>query len=374
MVDKKVKIGAAALVIFVFLACALTLTVVLSVVLTRDSSSSSSGSTTTYTATASAGDFVTITVNRASRYIDYSNSKSGRAGRFTYTVNADGSYDINDADGDLVRAVELPNYGILLQINKGGATANVKCLVTGMTKSTISRASLQGKAYNFFQFRTTSGGLEVGSIVFGATGQQLSHSSWWPYGAFNGETGFNEASDLSLTNATFAADGSYMHVLLEDENLYIFASGTRLAIDLPAGSLMAMRESSSASFDTTSFPGTYTTLIYRKTNAHSQPGNTESGDIVLDKAQVEVTAAAGVTVTSLTTSTVLFTGTLSALSSDSSVFGPGKLTAECRGVFIARSGDTAFVMSFTDRSVYMSSFTPLEDSAYNYFNGAGIII
>lgn len=373
MVDKKVKIGAAALVIFVFLACAITLTVVLSVVLTRDSSSSSSSSTT-YTATASAGDFVTITVNRASRYIDYSNSKSGQSGRFNYAVNADGSYDINDSNGDLVRAVELPNYGILLQINKGGATANVKCLVTGMTQSTISRASLQGKTYNFFQFRTSSGGLEVGSIVFGATGQQLSHSSWWPYGAFNGETGFNEASPLSLANATFAADGSYMHVVLEDENLYIFASGTRLAIDLPAGSLMAMRESSSASFDTTSFPGTYTTLIYQKTNAHAGSGHTESGDIVLDKARVVVTAAAGVTVTSLTTSTVLFTGTLSALSSDSSVHGVGKLTAECRGVFIARSGDTVFVMSFTDRSIYMSSFTPLADSAYNYFNGAGIII
>lgn len=74
----------------------------------------------------------------------------------SYTVNADGTYALNDPNQNLLAAYEVPNYALLLQAAKAGPNHNTLALVTAVQKSTISIGTWADHDYNYMQFRTSS--------------------------------------------------------------------------------------------------------------------------------------------------------------------------------------------------------------------------
>ena len=143
-----------------------------------------------YNGTASIGDFVNLTLDPAAKTLTYTDVSNGETGVVPYTVNTDGTYTLSDPDNNLVAAYEVPNYALLVQANKTGVTKDVPALITAVLSGQISLATWEGHNYNYMQFRTSSGGLEVGSVAVG-TAAILTNSSYWPYGAMNQSSPFH---------------------------------------------------------------------------------------------------------------------------------------------------------------------------------------
>ena len=139
-----------------------------------------------YNGTASVGDFLTITLDPAAQTLLYTNISNGDSGTVPYTVNTDGTYTLNDPRGNLIAAYEVPNYALIVQAAKTGPNHDMPALVTAVQKGSISVATWAGKQYNYMQFRTSSGGMEVGSAILDAQGN-VAISSYWPYGAHGSE-------------------------------------------------------------------------------------------------------------------------------------------------------------------------------------------
>ena len=215
-----------------------------------------------------------------------------------YTVNPDGTYSLNDPSGNLLSAYEVPNYALLIQAAKTGATKDEPALVTAVEKGTISTAMLANDSYNSMQFRTAAGGLEVGSITMDAAGN-VGVNSYWPFGAVNQNGGeqFHQgtfAADLFQTDpsGTFmkmadgAGDGTFD---------YVFGTGNGVfAVDTPNGAILAFKKAATAAFDP-SFAGSYKAIYYQKVNANTGVGNVETGTPSLGNATLVIGAAGQVT-------------------------------------------------------------------------------
>jgi hypothetical protein len=68
------------------------------------------------------GDFLAITLDPVALTLTYKNLSNGDTGVVPYTVNADGTYALNDPNHNLLGAYEVPNYALLLQAAKAGPT------------------------------------------------------------------------------------------------------------------------------------------------------------------------------------------------------------------------------------------------------------
>ena len=66
--------------------------------------SNSASTVRSYNGTAAVGDFLTISVDSANQIITYTNYTNDESGRVGYTVNSDGTYTINDPNGNLLSA------------------------------------------------------------------------------------------------------------------------------------------------------------------------------------------------------------------------------------------------------------------------------
>src|SRR6201999_4651596 len=104
------------------------------------------------------------------------------SGTVPYVVNADGTYSLNDPKGNLVAAYEVPGYALIIEAAKTGPSLNTLALITAVESGQISLSTFEGHAYNYMQFRTAAGGLEVGSVSINSSAIG-SNSSYWPYGA-----------------------------------------------------------------------------------------------------------------------------------------------------------------------------------------------
>jgi hypothetical protein len=138
-----------------------------------------------YHGSASVGDFMTITIDSSAQTINYKDVSNGDNGTVPYMVNSSGTYTINDPQANLTGAYEVPNYAMVIQAAKTGPGSNTPALITAVESGPISMAAFEGQSYNYMQFRTAAGGMEVGSVIVNAQGLG-SISSFWPYGAYNG--------------------------------------------------------------------------------------------------------------------------------------------------------------------------------------------
>jgi len=335
-----------------------------------------------YNATASVGDFLTITVDPSAATMSYKNLSNGDSGTVPYTLNADGSYALNDPQGNLIAAYEVPNYAMVIQAAKTGPNRDTPSLVTAVDAGQISMATFGGKAYNYMQFRTAAGGVEVGSVAIGATGL-ATNSSYWPYGALtavNGGQSAFHAGTIDLTQAQEDTSGTFLTVPNGSETDYIFGTANGVfAVDTPQGAILGMGKAPTKDFDPAS-AGSYVAIYYQKTGASTGAGNVESGTPGLGSATVTVTSAGDITITDAQ-GAVMAQGTLTAIADASYLTGaPGQLSDPCDGVFTVRvtigGVQQDLFVSFLNQSAIFSSFSAALPSAagetYDYFYGVGL--
>jgi hypothetical protein len=334
-----------------------------------------------YTGTASVGDFLNVTVDTAAKTLAYTNFTNGDNATLSYTLNPDGSYALNDPSGNMTAAYEVPGYGLLISAEKAGPSKNTPALITAVESGPISLATFANKGYNYIQFRTAAGGLEVGSVVIGAaTGQD---SSYWPYGNLNSmqNSPFNSGT-LDFSQATEAPSGTYMYASDGANGTdYVFGTANGFFMDdSPNGSIIGLQKAATKAFDPT-VAGTYGAMFYQKTGASTGPGNVETGTPLLGRATIAITASGGVTVTD-SSGNVVTTAQLTPVADTNYLYGsPGELTDPCYGMFtfrtVAGGVQQDVFMSFVQNAVIFATFsaptpwTP-QSGTYNYIYGVGL--
>src|SRR5579862_497982 len=195
-----------------------------------------------YHGTASVGDFMTITINSSAQTIAYTDLSNNSNGTVPYTVNSDGTYTLNDPTGNLIAAYEVPDYALLIQAAKTGANANTPALISAVESGQISLATFEGQAYNFMQFRTAAGGLNIGSVNVGTDGTG-STSTFSPYQSYNqgnqGGSPFNSGT-LEMATAQLDPSGTFLKILDPDGTNHDYVFGTAngiFAVDTQNGAI-----------------------------------------------------------------------------------------------------------------------------------------
>jgi hypothetical protein len=337
-----------------------------------------------YNGTASVGDFLNITLDPVAKTLTYTDVSNGETGVVPYTVNADDTYTLSDPGNNLVAAYEVPNYALLVQANKTGATKDAPALITAVLSGQISLATWEGRKYNYMQFRTSSGGLEVGSVAVG-TDAILTNTSYWPYGAMNQSSPFHMGT-MDASRAQADPSGTFFKMPDDNGNGtfdYVFGTGNGIfAVDTPQGAILGLKQAASKNFDPT-FAGTYKAIYYEKTGATTGMGNVEVGTPGLGSATMTITTAGQVIVQGAQGNTLVPQTALVPIADSSYLYGSGgQLQDPCWGLFTFRITDAnagtqqdVFV-TFMDRAILFSSFKtslPLNQSnTYDYLYGAGL--
>jgi hypothetical protein len=349
--------------------------------------------THTYHGTASAGDFLNITVTPTSQtagtidYNDLSNNESGTA--IPYAVNSDGSYTINDPSGNLVSAYEIPGYALLLHANSLGPNDDTETLVTAVESGPITLASLEG-SYNYMQFGTQSGGIEVGALQLGAS--SVTVSGYSPYVAYSlqsggGFTGITQ----SLSGVTESSDGTYVtSTAIEPDGAaitqYLFGTdGGYFIMASPNGSIIGLPQGARAF--SSNYAGTYSGIFYQKTNAATGNDGTETGTVVTDPVSITINQTGSFSMTDLATGSKVVTGSLQPLADASYLYDgtANELADPCNGMFTFRLTSNGlqqdvfvtFISANGNSSILFSSFSAptgqTGTSGYSYFYGIGLM-
>jgi hypothetical protein len=353
------------------------------------SSKSTAPATSSYKAAASVGDFLRITIHHDTKTIDYTNSTNGDAGTVPYTVRADGCIDITDPHGDLVLACEIPGVAIVAKGDHLGPNGNRQpALLFGVESVPLTKADFKGKSYNYMQFRTQEGGMEVGHLAFDAATGDMSGTSYWPLGTLMANlTGVRPAyQSLAVASSALSDDASLGAVTLVDVNGngiastdIIFGTATgSFVVDTPQGAIFGFKAAASSAFDPTK-AGSYTAIVYGRdatfTLVQNAPG-IESGTPSIDMANVVIGASGSIRITQ--GSTVIVDTTLSPFAG-SAYQGPGKVVDPCPGLFYFTDHNNSPVfVSFFDQAFSFAQFTPQQapqgvtPATYHYAYGVGV--
>ena len=354
-----------------------------------------------YRGTASTGDFLTITLTPASAtagtitYADLTNNRGGAS--IPYSVKSDGSYAIQDPQGGLVSAYELPGGALVLHERKAGASGAEDALITAAESGQETLDGLAGR-YNTMQFRTQRGGIAIGSALVSVN--MVTVRGYSPLAAYAGRSlgqslgraAASGSSSHSSAEFAFAQDGTYLtitapHYNGEVETSYYFGSGSGQGFflaDTPDGSTIGLPAAESAAFDP-GYAGAYGGMYYQKVDVVAASGGVEIATPLVDPVAVSVSREGAVTVTDSASGAVLATGTLKPVSEARYLYGEdGGLTDPCKGMFTFRAtlnGMTqdfflAFAAANGKRTVVFSSFWAAQAGAknaeYNYFYGVGL--
>jgi hypothetical protein len=338
-----------------------------------------------YHGSASVGDFLSIGVNPGTQTINYQDASNGQSGTISYTVNSNGTYTLTDPSGTLTSAYEVPNYALLIQDAKAGPNLNTPALVTAVQSTQISAFIFEGQAYNYMQFRTSSGGVNIGSVSINAQGA-ASISSYWPYGALSagsgGQSPFSSGS-FDLAQAQLDSSGTFLKMLDPGGSGnydYIFGTPNGVfAVDNPNGTIFGLLKAASKDFDP-SFSGSYTAMYYQKTDASTGNNDTETGTPSLGNAAILVSSSGQITMTD-SHGNEMAQGTLTAVADTSYLYGSaGELQDPCWGLFTVRiTADTSqqdVFVTFLNNSMMFSSLSAdlpwSQGGTYNYFYGVGL--
>ena len=344
--------------------------------------------THTYNGTASVGDFLTITMNSTALTITYKNLSNGDSGTAPYTVNANGSYTINDPAGNLLSAYEVPGYAMMIQAAKAGPTHNTPALITAVESGPITLSTFSNKSYNYMSFRTSFGGLEIGSISIGAT--SATNTNYWPYGNTNpaDTDGAFGGGPMDFSGLVEDASGTYISGPVGGagggSNTIFGTAGGFFIVDTPNGSIIGLPKAASPAFDPT-VAGTYNGVFYEKLNA-SNSGSTETGTPSTGQATIVIDTLGNITVTDSNNVTII-SALLTPVASSPNLYGTGsdgKLTDPCYGLFTfhkVTTGAGAFehdvFVTFVGNSVVFSKYSvnlPWNDATgtYTYRYGVGL--
>jgi hypothetical protein len=340
--------------------------------------------THTYHGTASVGDFLNITVNSTALTITYTNLSNGESGTVPYIVNANGSYTINDPTGNLLSAYEVPGYAMMFQSAKSGPDHNTPALITAVESGPISLSTFANHSYNYMSFRTSYGGLEIGSVSIGST--SATNTNYWPYGNTNSGTGgaFG-GGPMDFSGMAEDASGTYMSGSVGGAGGgtdYIFGTtGGFFIVDSPNGSIIGLPKAASPAFDP-SVAGTYSGIFYEKLNANNS-GSTETGTPSTGQATIVIDSLGNITVTDSNNVTII-SALLTPVASSSNLYGTGsdgKLTDPCYGLFtfhkVTGTYEHDVFVTFVGNSVVFSKYSVTlpwveNTGTYTYWYGVGL--
>jgi len=327
-----------------------------------------------YYGSASVGDFVTITVDPAKRTLAYSNLSNEDSGVIPYEVNEDGSYTLNDREGNLVAAYEAPDYALLVESTQAGPSHDELALIVATPSKMVESSAWAGQAYNYMQFRTNGGGFEVGSLSFDEEGN-LTLAGFSPYRSLNGANGYR-GKTFSMAGFQRDATGNFLTNQENDGTFdYIFNQGNRIfALDTAEGTTLALRTRPGKNFDP-SLAGKYKAFYYQKEGARLSGDDEELGKPSLDDATVWISRS-GQLIAKDSQGGILLAATLQPAGSESDLSCRGG----CNGLFAFRFAQSNFrqevFAAFTDRTILFSSFRatlprkPRE--TYDYLYGVGL--
>jgi uncharacterized protein YjdB len=340
-----------------------------------------------YSGTASVGDFLTVAVDPVAHTISYNNISNGQTGSaIPYSVNSDGSYAIADPTGNLVAAYEVPGYALLIEANRMGPNMNTMALVTAVESGQVSLKTFAGN-YNYMQFRTSTGGVDIGAVNVGTTSAIT--TSYWPYGETNGNNDAFSGQTMSFASATVDPSGTFINLPSDvqgEGTSYIFGTANGFFIvDTPNGAILGLPQATSPAFKS-NYAGTYSGIIYEKTGASSAQGNTETGKSLFDNVSLNVQSTGAAVLTDASGRTIA-TGTLQAVESSNYLYnGTGaELTNPCNGLFTFRTNSNSVQQDFyvtfvnnngTSAAIFSSFWAPSPWSSstnYNYLYGVGLM-
>ena len=333
----------------------------------------------TYNGTASVGDFLSLSVDANAHTIAYQNLSNGDQGTVSYTVNSDGTYTISDPSGNLLSAYEVPDYAMLIEAAKTGPNHDTPALITAIAKGNISLDTWKNHAFNYMQFRTTSGGLEIGSVSLDASGN-VSVSNYWPYGATMEDSQPFGAETMPASNFQNGPNGTYLTMSESGAGTdYVFGTANGVfAVDTENGAILGFAKSASKAFDP-SVAGTYHAVYYQKNGASAGMNNVELGTPMLNHATITVSSNGQVTAVD-PQGNALLSATLTAVGDASYLYDgtASKLADPCYGMFTFRTThagatEDTFV-TFVNGAMLFSEFSSPSStgSGYDYLYGVGL--
>jgi hypothetical protein len=333
----------------------------------------------TYNGTASVGDFLTISIDSIALTITYRNYTNGETGTVPYTINSDGTYTISDPNGNLLSAYEVPGTALLVEAANAGPLQNTDALITAIESTPSTINTFAGRSFNYLQFRTAAGGLEMGTITIDAQAN-IQHDGYWPFGAFQQPQRLFGGGSFPASSVVEDASGNFFTVN-ESGGSSDVVFGTQngfFAVDTGNGTILSLPKGG-RNFAPSS-AGTYTALFYEKVNAQTGQGNVESGTAVEGKATVTISASGVVNIADSHSNT-LAGGTLVPVADASYIYDgtQNTLSDPCFGMFTfrttANSQQDVFV-TFQGNAVVFASFQtalPIANYApYTYFYGVGL--
>jgi len=332
-----------------------------------------------YNGSASVGDFLTMTLDPNNKTITYSNVSNGDSGTVSYEVQANGTYTINDPTGNFISAYEVPNYGLFLEANQVGPNRDTKALVTSVASTPISIADAVNQNFNYIQFRTSQGGVEIGTAGMDSQGN-ISVSSYWPFGDYYLGIPFQAGT---YVGSEIQADPSGTFLKVVDgagQVSYIFGTANEFIADRPDGTMLGFQKTTTKDFDPT-FSGTYSTTVYQKVAASSNQGSVESGSQSFDHGSLTISANGQLTISN-SHEQVLAEGTLVPVSDVPQLYNGGvfSLSDPCYGLFtfqvMTPTSQQNVYVAFEGHSVAFASFKtalPQDRSkTYEYFYGVAV--
>jgi hypothetical protein len=331
-----------------------------------------------YNGSASVGDFLTMTLDPNNKTITFSNVSTGETGTVSYEVLDNGTYAISDPNGNFISAYEIPNYGLFLDANRFGPNHDTNVLVTAVASTPITIADAVDQSFNYIQFRTSQGGIQIGSTGMDSQGN-ISVSTYWPFGAYYLGVPFQESV---FPGASVQADpsGNFLKVVDGAGVSYVFGTADDFIADRPDGTMLGFRKAATKDFDP-KFTGTYATSVYEKLAASSNQGTVESGSTSFDHGSLKISANGKVTISD-SQKQVLVEGTLVPVSEVPELYNGGifSLSDPCFGLFTFQVTTPTtrqdVYVAFQGHSVAFASFKtalPRDFSKpYSYFYGVAV--
>ena len=264
-----------------------------------------------------------------------------------------------------------------MQAAKAGPNHDTLALITAVQKSAISKATWAGHDFNYMQFRTSSGGMEVGSVSLDAQAN-ISLTSYSPYEATGQGNPFHAGGFLG---SSFQADpsGTFLKMIENGGTSdYVFGTANGIfAVDNSNGTILGLKKAATKDFDPT-FAGTYQAIYYQKTGAQTGQGNVETGTPGLGNATMVISADAQITVTD--NGKTLVQATLTPVADAAYLYGTNELQDPCFGLFTFRvttpTSQRDVFVTFMDRAILFSSFKGTlpwsYNNTYDYLYGVGI--
>lgn len=345
--------------------------------------SSTTSAIRNYNGTASVGDFLTITINSTASTIDYTNHTNGDTGTVPYTVNSDGTYSVTDPQGNLLEAFEVPGFVLVVESAKSGPTHNTPAIITAIESVPTSIADLAAQNFNYMQWRTAAGGLEIGNVSIASSGD-ITHDSFHPAGVLSQPADYFGGGSFPASSISEDASGDFftIHETQGSDDVVFGTQNGLWAVDGGNGAILGLPKTATKAFDPTT-AGTYTAIYYEKANAQTGQNNVETGTASEGKATLTVGADGSVSLVDSQSNT-LASGTLVAVADSSYIYDGtvNTLSDPCNGMFTARvtagNGDRQdFFVSFQGKAAVFGSFqtavpVPQQTPTYTYFYGVGL--